>query len=156
MVCRKAEEQIVPYLLGALDSSEMSAIDAAERRALTEVAEHWRLEAEWYARIDMPFTRETEDDYLQPDFDAFNEAESALMKGEARTPAGLAAKIAFLWQLRGEIEMKSTYPDYLDVIAVHHCGSDEVMVAAWVRDATALSEWHVAPGSDTTNGGSDA
>ena len=27
MVCRKAEEQIVPYLLGALDSSEMSAMD---------------------------------------------------------------------------------------------------------------------------------
>ncbi len=92
--------------------------------------------------------------YWDADFAAYNEAELALIEGEARTMAGFTAKVALLWRFRLEIEGKTDWPGYLEAVETRGQLSSEAMLAAFGRDAAALIERPVAPGSDATNEGS--
>ena len=121
-----------------------------------EIAEHQRSLAEWYVRVGMPFTPESEDAYWEADFAAYNEAELALIEGEARTMAGFTAKVANLTRMRQEVEGKIDFPGYLEAVEAHGRLSCEAMLAAFARDAAALIERPVAPGSDVTNEGSSS
>ena len=56
---------------------------------------------EWYENVGLPSTVEADDAYWKPYYAAANHDEATLIEGEARTPAGLAAKAACLWSVRG-------------------------------------------------------
>ena len=104
-----------------------------------------------HPRVGMPFTREGEDAYWEADFEAANNAEAAVIEGEAVTPAGLAAKAACLWWVRSRDEGRPAQPNYLEAVEAHGRLSDEAVLAAFARDAAALFEWPVAPESDASN-----
>ena len=106
---------------------------------------------------------EDDDAYLEAEFTAADLAEEALIKIEPRTMAGFAAKAAYLARVRlaylARVRLEADgidYPDYAEAVQKYGSLSCKALIAAFARDAAALSEWHVAPGGDATNEGSDA
>ena len=105
-----------------------------------EAAERAQTHTEWYERVGMPFTPDTEDDYWEADFAAYNAAELALIEARPRTVAGFTRKVAILWRFRLEIEGKTDWPGYIEAVETRGQLSSEAMLAAFARDAAALIE----------------